>query len=152
MNLSPNFTLREMTDSATAVARGWENVPPPDVMDALRRTAAGLEEVRALLSDIVGHPVPIIITSGYRSLRLNRAIGSRDTSQHVLGEAADFRAPQFGTPAQIVSTIAKSPIQFDQLISESTRSGARWVHISFGPRNRGEVLEINENGTRLFGG
>jgi hypothetical protein len=152
MNLSPNFTLREFTDSATAVARGWENVPPPEVMDALRRTAAGLEEVRTLLSTIVGHPVPVIVTSGYRSLRLNRAIGSRDTSQHVLGEAADFRAPQFGTPAQIVATIAKSPIRFDQLIAESTRSGARWVHISFGDRQRGEVLEINENGARLFGG
>jgi zinc D-Ala-D-Ala carboxypeptidase len=152
MNLSPNFTLREFTDSATAVARGWENVPPPEVMENLRTTAAGLEAVRSLLTTIVGHPVPIIITSGYRSLRLNRAIGSRDTSQHVLGEAADFRAPQFGTSAQIVSTIAKSPIRFDQLISESTRSGARWVHISFGSRARGEVLEINENGTRLFGG
>jgi zinc D-Ala-D-Ala carboxypeptidase len=152
VNLSPNFTLRELTDSATAVARGWENTPPPEVMPALRRTAAGLEEVRTLLSDIVGHPVPVIVTSGYRSLRLNRAIGSRDTSQHVRGEAADFRAPQFGTPAQIVSTIAKSAIWFDQLISESTRSGARWVHISFSDRNRGEVLEINENGTRLFGG
>jgi hypothetical protein len=152
MNLSPNFTLRELTDSATAVARGWENVPPPEVMEALRTTAAGLEEVRTLLTQIVGHPVPVIITSGYRSLRLNRAIGSRDTSQHVLGEAADFRSPQFGTPAQIVKTIARSSIAFDQLISESTRSGARWVHISFGPRNRRQVLEIDANGTRSFGG
>ena len=152
MNLSPNFTLREFTDSATAVARGWENVPPPEVMDALRTTAAGLEAVRSLLSTIVGHPVPVVITSGYRSLRLNRAIGSRDTSQHVRGEAADFRARQFGTPAQIVTAIARSSIAFDQLINESDRSGARWVHISFGPRQRGDVLEINENGTRLFGG
>jgi zinc D-Ala-D-Ala carboxypeptidase len=152
MNLSPNFTLRELTDSATAVARGWENVPPPEVMDALRATAAGLEAVRSLLTTIVGHPVPVIVTSGYRSLRLNRAIGSRDTSQHVLGEAADFRAPQFGTPAQIVTTIARSSIAFDQVISESTRSGARWVHISFGPRNRRAVLEIDENGVQNFGG
>jgi zinc D-Ala-D-Ala carboxypeptidase len=152
MNLSPNFTLREFTDSATAIARGIENVPPPEVMPALRATAAGLEEVRALLSNIVGHAVPVIVTSGYRSLRLNRMIGSRDTSQHVLGEAADFRAPQFGTPAQIVATIARSSIAFDQVISESTMSGAKWVHISFGPRNRRAVLEIDANGTRRFGG
>lgn len=152
MNLSPNFTLRELTDSATAIARGLENVPPPEVMDALRTTAAGLEAVRSLLTSIVGHQVPVIVTSGYRSLRLNRAVGSRDTSQHVLGEAADFRAPQFGTPAQIVSTIAKSSIAFDQLIAESTRSGARWVHVSFSQRNRRQVLEIDANGTRMFGG
>jgi hypothetical protein len=152
MKLSPNFTLRELTDSATAVARGWENVPPADVMPALRATAAGLEAVRSLLSGIVGHDVPVLVTSGYRSLRLNREIGSRDTSQHVLGEAVDFRAPQFGTPAQIVATIARSSLAFDQVISESTRAGAKWVHISFGPRNRRAVLEIDANGTRVFGG
>jgi hypothetical protein len=152
MNLSPNFTLRELTDSATAIAGGWENVPPPEVMPALRTTAAGLEAVRSLLSGIVGHDVPVIVTSGYRSPRLNRAIGSRDTSQHVLGEAADFRAPQFGTPAQIVATIARSSIAFDQVISESTRSGAQWVHISFGSRNRRAVLEIDDAGTRVFAG
>ncbi|MFN8992924.1 MAG: D-Ala-D-Ala carboxypeptidase family metallohydrolase, partial [Pseudomonadota bacterium] len=100
MNLSPNFTLREFTDSATAVARGWENVPPPEVMPTLRATAAGLEAVRALLSWIVGHDVPVIVTSGYRSPRLNREVGGSATSQHMLGEAVDFRAPQFGTPAQ----------------------------------------------------
>ena len=152
MNLSPNFTLLEFTDSATAVARGWENVPPPEVMPTLRATAAGLEAVRALLSWIVGHDVPVIVTSGYRSLRLNREIGSRDTSQHVLGEAVDFRATQFGTPAQIVATIARSAIDYDQVISESTSSGARWVHISFGTRNRRTALEIDANGTRAFGG
>jgi hypothetical protein len=152
MTLSPNFTLREFTDSATAIARGWENVPPPEVMPTLRATAAGLEAVRALLSWIVGHDVPVIVTSGYRSLRLNREIGSRDTSQHVLGEAVDFRAPQFGTPAQIVATIARSAIDYDQVISESTSAGARWVHISFGPRNRRAALEIDANGTRAFGG
>lgn len=152
MQLSPNFSLRELTDSATAIARGIENVPPPEIMPALRTTAAGLEAVRSLLANIVGHPVPVIVTSGYRSLRLNRLIGSRDTSQHVLGEAADIRAPQFGTPAQIVATVAKSSIAFDQLIAESTQSGARWVHISFGPRNRREVLEIDANGARVLGG
>lgn len=152
MNLSPNFTSHELTSSATAAANGMENVPPPDVMPALRRTAAGLEEVRALLADLVGHSVPVIVTSGYRSPRLNRLIGSRDTSQHVLGEAADFRSPQYGPPAQIVAAVAQSSIAFDQLIAESTLSGVRWVHISFGVRNRREVLEIDANGTRRFGG
>jgi len=60
MKLSPHFTLRELTDSATAIARGWENVPPADVMPALRATAAGLEAVRSLLSGIVGHDVPVL--------------------------------------------------------------------------------------------
>jgi zinc D-Ala-D-Ala carboxypeptidase len=152
MNLSPNFTLRELTDSATAIARGWENVPPPEVMPTLRATAAGLEAVRSLLSGIVGHDVPVLVTSGYRSPRLNREVGGSATSQHMLGEAVDFRAPQFGTPAQIVATIANSSIAFDQVISESTRSGAQWVHISFGPRNRRAALEKSGAGTRVFAG
>lgn len=150
MNLSPNFTLAELTASATAQSQGWDNVPPPAVLEALRRTAAGLEEVRALLSQVAGQPVPITVTSGYRSLRLNRAIGSRDSSSHILGEAADFRAQRFGTPTQIVATVARSSIAFDQLIAESTRTGIRWVHISFSPRARREVLEIDANGTRAF--
>lgn len=152
MNLSPNFTLREFTASATADARGWENVPPPEVMEALRTTAKGLEEVRALLTEIIGRPVPIFITSGYRSPRLNSAIGSSATSQHVKGEAVDFRAPEYGTPAQIVAAVNRSKIQFDQLINEATRTGARWVHISFGPRNRRQVFSMVDGIVREFAG
>ena len=151
MNLSPNFTLRELTDSATAIARGLENVPPPEVMDALRRTTAGLEEVRTLLSSIVGHPVPVIVSSGYRSPRLNAAVGGQSTSLHVLGEAVDFVAPQFGSPSQITDTLARSSIKFDQLIDERSASGARWVHISFGDRNRRQVLRLDGTGRVAVG-
>ncbi|MBX9738072.1 MAG: hypothetical protein K2X32_14210 [Phycisphaerales bacterium] len=152
LRLSPNFTLAELTLSATANARGWENVPPPEVMEALRVTAQGMEQVRTLLSEIIGRPAPIFITSGYRSPRLNSAIGGSKTSQHVRGEAVDFRAPEYGSPAQIVAAVKRSKIEFDQLINEAARNGARWVHISFGPQHRREVFSIVDGIVREFEG
>jgi len=152
MNLSPNFTLDEFTRSATAISRGWTNDPEPELMPTLRRTAAGLEMIRDLLGSTVSHVVPIIITSGLRVLRLNRAIGSRDSSQHVRGEAVDFVAPRFGTPAQIVRAVVASTIPYDQIISESTKNGARWVHVSFTADGRRQALEIDSNGVREWGG
>lgn len=152
LKLSEHFTLRELTASHTALSRGWENVPPPEVMPALRRTAAGLELIRALLTRTVNHPVPLVITSGYRSPRLNAAVGSKPTSQHVLGEAADFTATLYGTPPQIVRAIIASDVPYDQVISEASSNGTRWVHVSFSLSPRRQALEINANGTRQLWG
>ena len=131
MNLSPHFTLEELTQSDTAVRIGVDNsCPPPGVLLNLERLAGLLEEVRALLK------VPMHINSGWRCPDLNRALGSKDTSAHVLGLAADFTAPQFGTPLEIAKAIAASGIQFDQLIQEGT-----WVHIGLRKGSlRGEQL------------
>ena len=92
--------------------------------------AATLEQIRSLLGNNF-----IRISSGYRSLALNRAIGSGDSSAHVLGYAVDFTCPKFGTPKEVANKIAESPIKFDQLIYEGT-----WVHLSIDPRNRRELL------------
>jgi hypothetical protein len=89
-----------------------------------------LEQVRTLLGNN-----SIRISSGYRCVALNRAIGSGDTSAHVLGYAVDFTCPKFGTPKEVANKIAESPIKFDQLIYEGT-----WIHLSVDPRNRREVL------------
>lgn len=143
MNLSPHFTLAELTTSETAARRGIDNDPPPEVVERLRHTALGLEAVRIRLG------APIIVSSGYRSLELNRAVGSKDTSDHTRGDAADFICPGFGAPSTIVSALKDSGIQFDQLICEFADGPNRgWVHISFGPRMRGQVLRIDRNGTR----
>ena len=142
MQLSQHFTLEEMTFSETAARLGIDNTPPDDVVDTLRRTAAYLEDVRARLG------VPLRISSGYRCLLLNRALRSKDTSQHVKGEAVDFVAPRFGAPRQIVDTLADSDVPFDQLILEY----GRWVHISFsgGASPRRQALVIDQDGTRGF--
>lgn len=137
--LSPHFTLAEFTASETAARRGIDNTPPPAVMAALLKTAQGMEAVRVRLGG-----APITVSSGFRSLELNRAIGSRDTSQHVKGEACDFICPRFGTPRQVVDAIKDSGIEFDQLILEFNR----WVHISFTDKPRHQVLVIDRDGTR----
>ncbi len=138
--LSPHFTLSELIVSDTAQRRGIDNTPNEAMIENLKKTAALLEEVRTLLGG-----KPIIVTSGYRCLALNRAIGSSDTSAHVQGQAADFSCPGFGTPLEICHAInqAKPPIKFDQLIHEFDS----WVHIAWRDEPRQMCLTINGNGT-----
>lgn len=142
MNLTDHFTLEELTHSQTAARLGLDNEPPPAVVDALTRTAHGLEMVRVLLQ------APILVSSGYRSPLVNRAVGGAANSQHILGEAADFTAPGFGDPTEIVRAIMRStrPIPYDQLIVEF----GRWVHISFSRSPRHQALVIDHDGTRAF--
>jgi hypothetical protein len=124
VKLSRHFTLDELTRSDTAVRLGLDNSPTQEVISNLQVLAQGLERVRAALGS-----VPLYISSGYRSPEVNKAIGGSRTSQHMAGEAADFTAPEFGTPTQIAEHLAAlaDSLQFDQLILE----GGRWVHISF---------------------
>lgn len=129
MNLSPHFTLHELTFSSTAVRLGVDNTPPADSLTALGILAHGLEEVRELL----GHPMRI--DSGYRCTRLNELVGGAKASAHILGYAADFVCPAFGSPLEIVRAIRDSGIAFDQCIEEGA-----WVHISFAPAMRRNVL------------
>lgn len=126
-NLSPNFTLAELTVTKTGLA----NNPPGAEFLNLRKAAAMMEEVRALL----GHPIRV--NSGYRSPAVNKAVGGSATSDHVKGYAVDFVCPAFGDCRQIAKAIAASKIKFDQLIFEGT-----WVHISCNPRGRRQVLTM----------
>lgn len=141
MKLSEHFNLNEFTISQTATRKGIDNTPPEPVIERLRMLAATLERVRGLLGNS-----PIRISSGYRSKELNRAIGSSDSSAHVLGYAVDFTCPIFGTPKEVANEIAKSSIKFDQIIYEGT-----WIHLSVDPRNRREVLTATfKNGKAYY--
>lgn len=131
MKLSANFHLDEFVTSQTAARRGIDNTPPAPVLIRLKNAAKGLEKVRAVLGR------PILISSGYRSPALNKAVGGSATSDHMNGDAADFISPGFGTPIAICRAIVAAGIKFDQLIEEGT-----WVHISFGPRMRGQILTM----------
>lgn len=135
MNLSPHFTLEELTHSELAVRRGIDNTPPSDVLPRLALLAQLLEQVRAALG------CPMMISSGYRSPAVNRAVGGSAMSAHCTGLAADFIAPAFGAPQEVAHAILASAIEFDQLIHEGT-----WVHISFDARKRGQVLTAHFNG------
>ena len=139
MNLSTHFHLDEFINSQTAARQGIDNNPTTSVLLRLQRTALGMELVRNLLG------APVLISSGYRSPALNKAVGGAANSQHMTGEAVDFTCPGFGTPAQVVEAIKGSSIPYDQCIAEFSR----WVHISFADKNRRQTLAIDVNGTRL---
>lgn len=121
MNLSTYFSLDELTLSQTAVRLGLKNEPTAEALENLKYLAGQLDKVRRLLR------VPVLISSGYRSPAVNKAVGGAANSQHMLGQAADFTAPRAGTPYEVARLIDESDLQYDQLIHEF----GRWVHISF---------------------
>lgn len=137
--LSDHFTLAELTVSAAAARKGLDNTPPPEIVDQLILTADRMEKVRALLG---GHPIRV--TSGYRSPAVNKAVGGSATSAHRTGHAVDFTCPGFGTPAQVAAHLAKHLKGFDQIIEEF----GQWVHVGFGPGQRGELLTARKVGGR----
>jgi len=120
MNLSPHFTLAEMTVSQTAARRGIDNTPGDSEIAALKTLCIEvLEPVRAHFDR------PVIVSSGYRSPALNRAIGGSSSSQHCKGEAADFSVPGIGV-LDLAQWMHRN-LQYDQLIYEF----GRWVHVSY---------------------
>lgn len=145
MKLSEHFDLAEFTASQTADRLRLDNTPPEAVIANMMVLANGLEQVRALLGNR-----PLSITSGYRSPSVNAAVGSKPTSQHLTGQAADFICPRYGSPADIVAEIVGSGIDYDQVIQEFAGNGGGWCHISFSPRNRRQALIIDSQGTRAY--
>jgi uncharacterized protein YcbK (DUF882 family) len=142
--LTANFTLEELTASETAERNGWDNSPNDQELANLGRLAAFLEQVKEVLAG-----KPIMISSGLRTKKVNDAVGSKDTSQHRIGCAADFKVPGM-TPDEVVKAIVASGIGYDQVIREFDR----WTHISipnsinFSPR--GQALIIDKAGTRPY--
>ena len=139
--MTPHFSLAELTHTDH---REFDNVPNEAEYENLKRLAIFLEEVKALLGGR-----PIMVNSAFRSKQVNDAVGSKDTSQHRIGCAADIRIPQV-TPDEVVKTIIASGLPFDQVIREFDR----WTHVSIpntpttAPRK--QALIIDKTGTRLY--
>ena len=125
MNLSPHFTLAELTASNKAAQLGLDNTPPPELLPRLILTAEMLERIRSTLN------VPITVTSGYRGRELNMAVGGVTSSDHTQGHAADIIAPRFGTPYEVAKLLSPlvSTLGIGQLILEGIK-GKQWVHVS----------------------
>lgn len=136
--LTAHFALEEL---ATTEHREFDNSPSPDVVGTLRNTAAQMEAIRRLLGDRV-----ISVSSGYRCRALNRAVGGSRTSAHLSGHAVDFNCYGFGPPMAVCRAIAASDLAFDQLIEEGG-----WVHVSFDPRMRRQVLTRRADGGYRLG-
>lgn len=143
-NLTPHFTLSEMTDSQTAARKGIPNMPPVGSPERanLQRTAETMEEVRTILGD-----KPILISSGYRSPAVNAAVGGSKSSAHMSGLAVDFSCPGAGTPLQICRALEPhmKKLGIDQLIHEY----GTWVHLGLtGGAPRHQAMTIDNKGTR----
>ena len=143
MKLTENFSLEEMTVSEIGARKGLDNTPNATEVANLVRTALLLEQVRELLKK------PIIVNSAFRSKAVNDAVGSKDTSQHRIGCAADIRVPGM-TPKQVVQACIDANIPFDQIIQEFDS----WTHISVPDMParppRKQALIIDRNGTRPY--
>jgi len=142
--VTPHFSLDELIFSNTAIRLDIDNIPTPEALANLEILANGLEAVRAKL-----YSNPIKVSSGYRCLKLNRALKSRDTSYHVKGLAADFTCPRFGTVPEVMRALADSSIEFDQLILEFDS----WIHIGFaeaGAKPRRQMMVIDKSGVKVY--
>jgi hypothetical protein len=141
MNLSPNFTLDELTHTDH---REFENTPNESELANLTRLAAFLETVKTAIGG-----KPIIVNSAFRCKEVNDAVGSKDTSQHRIGCAADIRVPSM-TPDEVVRAIIGAKLPYDQVIREFDR----WTHVSIPntieAKPRGQKLIIDKTGTRPF--
>lgn len=137
MNLSPHFTLAEMTVSQAAARKGIPNVPNAEQTKALK-----------LLCEKVLEPVrlhfdkPVVVSSGFRAPRVNVAVGGSATSAHCRGEAADFTIP--GESNLAVCQWIERNLNYDQLIFEYGKSG--WIHVGYSPRMRNQTLSAVKRG------
>ena len=141
MNLSPHFTLAELT---VTDHREFDNSPTQAEISNLQRLAQLLEQVKEAIGG-----KPVMVNSAFRSKAVNDAVGSSDKSQHRHGCACDLRVPGM-TPDEVVRAVIAAGLPFDQIIREFDR----WTHISIpnvdGGTPRGNALIIDKSGTRPF--
>ena len=148
MKLSPNFSLSELTKSQTAERKGIDNTPSGDHQDNLKKLGENvLQPVRDHFEQVVS------VSSGYRSPELCTAIGSKITSQHARGEAADFEI--FGVSNKELADWIHDNTNYDQLILEYWKKSdpnSGWVHCSYSESNnrRQYLRAYKENGKTKY--
>lgn len=133
------FTMQELTASATAKRKGIDNTPDAQAKANLTALVANvLDPLREKWG------APIVVTSGYRSVKLNRAVGGASKSQHCKGQAADIRSVSDSRKdnKRLFDLVKSSGLPFDQLIDEYNYD---WVHVSFrNGANRREILHVTK--------
>ena len=139
--MTPNFTLAELTHTNH---RTLDNTPNDDETANLQRLAEFLEQIKEVLGG-----KPIMVNSAFRSKAVNDSVGSKDTSQHRIGCAADLRVPGM-TPDAVVRAVIAAGLPYDQIIREFDS----WTHISVTNTPEGaprrQALIIDKAGTRPF--
>lgn len=144
-HLSTNFTLEELTHSNTAKQKGFKNEPTQDHIENLK-----------LLCEYVLEPIrekigcPLVISSGFRSEKVNALVGGSKTSQHILGQAADIQIFDKKLNNRdlfeiILSMVKNNEIQVGQVIWEFGETEPNWVHVSLPTsRHRNEILRASQ--------
>ena len=135
--MTEHFTLEELTATSH---RQFDNTPNEAETANLQRLAEFLEQVKTALDG-----KPVMISSGFRCKAVNDSVGSKDTSQHRTGCAADFKVPGM-TPDAVVRAIIAAGLPYDQIIREFDA----WTHISISDKPRQQALIIDRAGTRPF--
>ena len=138
MQLSTNLSLAEVTRSETAKRRGISNMPTPEHIENFKKLAINIfQPIREHFGK------PILISSGYRSAELNKAIGgSSSSSQHCSGEAIDIDMDGTDITNKQIFDYIKENLNFDQMIWEfGTDANPDWVHVSFAA-NRSQRKQI----------
>lgn len=138
MQLTQHFTLEEFLLSQTASRLGIRNIPTEATIANLQKLAETLELVREFFGG-----KPLVISSGYRSPALNKAVGGAVSSQHIRGQAVDFTIPGVSIDT-IITELRNTDLEFDQLIHEFNS----WVHLSISDSPRYQVLKIDKTGTK----
>ena len=149
--LTPHFTLAELTARETAERHGIDNTPTPEHLANLERLARFLEDVKAALGG-----KPVMINSAYRGPAVNEKVGGSKASQHMVGCAADLRVPGMN-PDEVCRVVIAAGLPYDQIIREfwdPEKKAGGWTHISvpnapeMTPRK--QALIIDKQGTRPF--
>lgn len=141
MRITKNFTLKELTHSSTAVAKGLKNIPGEEETENLITLANKLLQP---LRDILGKS--IMVTSGYRSPEVNKAVGGVPTSQHMKGEAADL-VPSDNNPRGLLRKLALSKLVFDQAILYDDGRN-KFLHVSYTSSKKNRMQILYSKGTK----
>lgn len=128
------FTINELCKSTVAQQNRIDNTPSLEIVKNLEQLVTNILDP---LREAWGKP--IFVTSGYRCKKLNAKVGGSKTSQHVLGQAADIKTDSISNNKKLFQLIQSLKLPYDQLINEYNYS---WIHVSFGPRNRRQILNI----------
>lgn len=146
MQITPHFSTAEFTHSDTAVRFNIDNSIPEIYNNNVLSTCLLLEGIRTHLSKYAGRDVIIDVTSGYRCPEVNSKVGSKPASHHIIGSAADFKVPSFGTPYNVATILAPfvDALNIGQLIYEFDS----WVHVSTIKPSKlnNRIITINKSG------
>jgi len=148
MKLTENFSLKEMTQSQTALKNNIDNEPSAEQIENLRQLCKTI--LQNLRDDF---QLPVKITSGFRSPELCQLIGSKPTSQHCANEcaAADFEIPGIDNKKVFRHIIENLP--YDQIILEyydESDINSGWIHVSWSPNPRGQALTKDKEGYKTW--